>query len=182
MRPFIRPTFLATNYPFQCLKNQGRLTRLGSQMQTRPVLLKVLRSFRVKVSIILAEISHFLTLFTHHIGRRGLLNLGQTCFLNVVLQCFVHNPLLRNYFLSDKHNCKQCKVDNCTCCEMDKLFTEVVLSFKFQNNFAFLKTSRFIQVTPCRTAQLRSWPPLGKLRQSSLAMPSRMPMSSSFRR
>ncbi|KAF5326836.1 hypothetical protein D9619_004989 [Psilocybe cf. subviscida] len=58
-------------------------------------------------------------------GRRGLLNLGQTCFLNVVLQCFAHNPLLRNYFLSDKHNCKQCKLETCTSCEMDKLFTEI---------------------------------------------------------
>jgi ubiquitin carboxyl-terminal hydrolase 22/27/51 len=60
-------------------------------------------------------------------GRRGLLNLGQTCFLNVVLQCLAHNPLLRNYFLSDKHNHRQCKIENCTSCEMDKLFTEVVL-------------------------------------------------------
>ncbi|KAJ7735623.1 hypothetical protein DFH07DRAFT_843427 [Mycena maculata] len=59
-------------------------------------------------------------------GRRGLLNLGQTCFMNVVLQCFVHNPLLRNYFLGDKHNNRQCKVEeDCTCCEMDKLFTEI---------------------------------------------------------
>ncbi|KDR78670.1 hypothetical protein GALMADRAFT_244157 [Galerina marginata CBS 339.88] len=58
-------------------------------------------------------------------GRRGLWNLGQTCYMNVVLQCFVHNPLLRNYFLSDKHNSKQCKLENCTSCEMDKLFTEI---------------------------------------------------------
>ncbi|KAG5641869.1 hypothetical protein DXG03_004093 [Asterophora parasitica] len=58
-------------------------------------------------------------------GRRGLLNLGQTCFLNVVLQCFAHNPLLRNYFLGDKHNWRQCKQESCTCCEMDKLFSEI---------------------------------------------------------
>ncbi|KAJ7266551.1 hypothetical protein C8J57DRAFT_1328141 [Mycena rebaudengoi] len=59
-------------------------------------------------------------------GRRGLLNLGQTCFMNVVLQSFVHNPLLRNYFLGDKHNHRQCKIEeDCTCCEMDKLFAEI---------------------------------------------------------
>ncbi|KAF7369862.1 Ubiquitin carboxyl-terminal hydrolase [Mycena sanguinolenta] len=59
-------------------------------------------------------------------GRRGLLNLGQTCFMNVILQSFVHNPLLRNYFLGDKHNHKQCKLEeDCTCCEMDKLFAEI---------------------------------------------------------
>ncbi|KDQ59150.1 hypothetical protein JAAARDRAFT_715565 [Jaapia argillacea MUCL 33604] len=58
-------------------------------------------------------------------GRRGLLNLGQTCFLNVILQSFIHNPLLRNFFLSDKHNSKLCKTKDCTCCEMDTLFSEV---------------------------------------------------------
>ncbi|KAF8591122.1 cysteine proteinase [Ramaria rubella] len=58
-------------------------------------------------------------------GRRGLLNLGQTCYLNVVLQALVHNPLLRNYFLSDTHNHKLCKIRDCVCCEMDKLFAEV---------------------------------------------------------
>ncbi|KAL4074742.1 hypothetical protein V8B97DRAFT_1868021 [Scleroderma yunnanense] len=58
-------------------------------------------------------------------GRRGLLNLGQTCFLNVVLQSFIHNPLLRNYFLGDRHNSRLCKHTDCTCCEMDQLFTEI---------------------------------------------------------
>lgn len=71
----------------------------------------------------------FSTFLSSSTGRRGLLNLGQTCFLNVVLQCLAHNPLLRNYFLSDKHNCRQCKIEHCTSCEMDKLFTEVKYLF-----------------------------------------------------
>ena len=67
------------------------------------------------------------------LGRRGLLNLGSTCYLNVVLQTLIHNPLLRNYFLSDRHNHKLCDKKDCMCCEMDKLFAEVSLIFEASN-------------------------------------------------
>ncbi|KAE8271742.1 hypothetical protein A4X09_0g592 [Tilletia walkeri] len=62
---------------------------------------------------------------------RGLRNMGATCFMNVILQSFLHNPLLRNYFLADRHNTKLCAArENCLACEMDKLFSEFYNSAK----------------------------------------------------
>ncbi|CAG7729234.1 unnamed protein product [Allacma fusca] len=40
-------------------------------------------------------------------GLRGLINLGQTCFLNAIIQALIHTPMLRDYFLTEKVTCDE---------------------------------------------------------------------------
>lgn len=57
-------------------------------------------------------------------GLRGIYNAGATCYQNVILQTFLHNPMLRNFYLSDGHRSSDCGVAYCLSCAMDEIFQD----------------------------------------------------------
>ncbi|GIY61306.1 ubiquitin carboxyl-terminal hydrolase 22 [Caerostris darwini] len=54
------------------------------------------------------------------LGVRGIQNVGNTCYINCILQVLLHNPILVEYFLLDKRNCFKNK--NCVSYELYNLF------------------------------------------------------------
>jgi len=56
--------------------------------------------------------------------------MGSTCFMSSVLQTIIHNPLIREYFMTEGHmDCPKSKNDCITCC-VDEIFTDFYTSNK----------------------------------------------------
>ncbi|GAA5973211.1 hypothetical protein JCM11641_006327 [Rhodosporidiobolus odoratus] len=80
---------------------------------------------------------------TSTVSARGIRNLGNSCYLSVILQTFFSNPYLRSYYLSDRHNRLACdkarQGEPCLSCEVDLLFSE-----QYSNETAPLAPTRFL--------------------------------------
>ena len=57
-------------------------------------------------------------------GVRGLWNLGQSCFMNVILQALLHDPILHAHFLGNGHQTQECTITDCVGCSVAEAFTE----------------------------------------------------------
>lgn len=62
--------------------------------------------------------------FTAVAGLRGVYNMGATCYMAVILQSMVHNPILKGFFLAGGHESGECKREWCVMCCVDRLFCE----------------------------------------------------------
>ena len=98
---------------------------------------------------------------------RGLYNLGQSCYMSVILQAMIHNPLMRNYFLAGRHNSTECNRSPCLACALNDSFADILATDKIEGHgpvsllhkswlchpvrFSLVYASSFVTAAPANT-------------------------------
>ena len=70
---------------------------------------------------ILLDTGTHLSTFTRHSLERDYF-VSEKIVYYVFVQVLIHTPLLRDYFLSDRHVCTFSTVDQCVVCEIERMF------------------------------------------------------------
>lgn len=50
--------------------------------------------------------------------------MGQTCFMSVIVQSLIHNPVVKAYYLSEGHKSEDCEKDACISCALEEMLSE----------------------------------------------------------
>ncbi|KAF8771540.1 Ubiquitin carboxyl-terminal hydrolase 22 like protein [Argiope bruennichi] len=57
-----------------------------------------------------------------YFGLRGIVNIGNSCYINCIVQVLMHTPILIEFFFRDRHVCKLRQ--SCLLCELFHMFQE----------------------------------------------------------
>ncbi len=107
------------------------------------------------------------------------MNLGNTCFMNCIIQALVHTPLLRDYFMTDQHRCvaESSMAEQCLMCETGRLY-QVWMINHLSRIIVYLSNS--IRVKRLHIYRSRCCISYGHMRDIWLDMNSKMRMSFSL--
>lgn len=79
--------------------------------------------------------------------------MGQTCYMSVILQTVIHNPVIKNFFLGGGHITRSCTHEHCISCALDEAFTDLCTTDKVDGYAAVEILVRSWRCDPVRAGQ-----------------------------